>query len=403
MFAAYYRISKATGIHLHINGDGTKTLCVASLHAEKDLLSITARETGIASPEHLKALKQLTAIVALNITGKGVFIRQVGKLANVNESNLSTILPDANIRDFYVQHFQSGASSYVAMIRRIEADKIVKELKAAGYDVLSLSLGPFVIDQTLPQLNIYGENVIFAGHNIHRSENGEWLSYKFVPGSRAPFNIKVENEEVNEEFLLAYAAAFQLVVLGNTGWIKAEATHLDKRLNEQVQLNKFRVRSAIILAATLVLLLVNFLAFSSLNSANNQLAETAGRSLQNGNEIEKLNEAIKQQEQLLKALGWSIDQRKLKDVSRLARLMPAGLTLSSVSIDPPATGGGRQQNQINFIDKTILITGNSASIIPVNEWLARAKAQKWVKDAQLESYLPDNDKENGEFRISINY
>jgi hypothetical protein len=47
------------------------------------------------------------------------------------------------------------------------------------------------------------------------------------------------------------------------------------------------------------------------------------------------------------------------------------------------------------------VTGKSERIIPVNEWIARVKTQKWVKNVQLDSYTFSNELNTGQFTVLL--
>ena len=70
------------------------------------------------------------------------------------------------MEDFYLQNFVSGDSSFVSLIRQKDANQWIDKLNALGFTTLMLSLGPFPVQQILQQLNLYGEEVVFDGHQI---------------------------------------------------------------------------------------------------------------------------------------------------------------------------------------------------------------------------------------------
>jgi hypothetical protein len=49
------------------------------------------------------------------------------------------------------------------------------------------------------------------------------------------------------------------------------------------------------------------------------------------------------------------------------------------------------------------MAGSSARIIEVNEWIARIKTKKWVKNVQLENYNYNNELSTGKFNIIVDY
>jgi hypothetical protein len=184
-----------------------------------------------------------------------VLTKQVDKLEGVNEQNFSSILPNANINDFYVQHFISGEQSFVSIIRKADADKGIAEAENANIIPLSLSLGPFVLDTISPQLNTYSGDIIFNGHTVKRDETGNWLDVSADNLARSEFPFKADAEPLAEEQLLPYAASFQLII--GVGGVIANIESLAYRHEDTLKRRKLKVTGAITLAIFFILLLVN--------------------------------------------------------------------------------------------------------------------------------------------------
>ncbi|AMR33707.1 hypothetical protein A0256_20860 [Mucilaginibacter sp. PAMC 26640] len=403
MLAQYWRINKATGIHLHLASDGKPVVALCSLALDKDKLDFMQKIPLLDDPENFSRSNISPKAAALLITGKGVLIRQVEKLGVIDQSNFSGILTNADINDFYVQNFVSGERSYLAMIRKSEADKWIALFAGKGYDLLQLSLGPFAAEHILSQLNIYDGSYTFSGHMIQRGEDNVWLSYNYAAGTPSPFFIKAEDEPLEETLILAYAAAFQLVLSEQLYSISANSAELESRLRGKLLENKFRVKFALMLGVAFLVLFINFFVFFSLNEANEQLAVQVGRTTQNSTDAENINDAISQKEMLLKELGWGQLTNKTILIDQLAQLLPPEVSWESASIDPPDALALKTQRTVRFTSMRMVVTGKSASIIPVNEWVARAKSRHWVKNIQLDAYLFDNDAQTGKFTVTIDY
>ena len=402
MLARYYRIDKATGIHIHIGNDGSATFAICGLELHKEQLDFKEKAVALTSLKERKD-NPSAANAAVVITGKGILIKQLAKRGHTDKDNFSDVLTNADIDDFYVQDFISGDNSYVAMIRRTEADKWLKIIMEKGYKPLMLCLGPFPVEHIINQLNVYGETFEFNGHSLRRNKDGIWVGYKHAAEAVSPFLIKAENEPLDEKLVLAYAAAFQLLLSGQLLPIRTDAAGLENKLQDTLQEKKFRARFAVLLGGIFLLLMLNFFIFFSLNSSNQELAQKVSRSAQNSSQTENINDAIKQNELLLKDLGWDGVPNKTIFIDQLAQLLPANVSWESVSIDPPDAAALKTQRAMRFTQRHITIAGSSANILPVNEWIARAKLRPWVKNIRMESYLFDNEEGTGKFTVSIDY
>ncbi|OOQ58325.1 hypothetical protein [Mucilaginibacter pedocola] len=393
----YYRLGRATGINLHINNDGSYQIAMCEIALAGGQLAFAHKRSLLESFAELQKHADKKVSVSLNLSGKGILI----KTFNGKAPDFAAILPNAQAGDFYIQHFQSGNAVFVALIRKSEADKLIAEVEAKGYQVLCLSLGPFAVDRILPQLNFYGSPVIFDGHHISLDDNRHWAQYQYKVGEYAPFEIKADSELLNDGLVLPYASAFQL--LFSDGLIQAEApTVTEKHANALFQ-QKLRVQGAVLLAITFFMLLLNFIAFLSLEGQNTALAQQLGRSQQQDLDVSGLNEKIQQQKQLLKQLGWDGKFNKARLIDSVARCVPRDLTVTGIEVQPSAVRPGGAPNAQGILANTIRLSAYSKSVLPVNEWVERLKLQAWAKSVRIENYWFDAQSDLARVVIILTY
>ena len=102
-------------------------------------------------------------------------------------------------------------------------------------------------------------------------------------------------------------------------------------------------------------------------------------------------------------LGWDGGINKSILIDQLASLLPADVSWREVTINPIDATTSRMQKTLQFMDRKIRVIGNAQRIVPVNEWIARAKTQKWVKNIQLDSYTYNSELNTGQFTVLIDY
>ena len=149
--------------------------------------------------------------------------------------------------------------------------------------------------------------------------------------------------------------------------------------------------------------MINFLTLSFLNSSNLNLSQQLSRSAQNTNDLQAINEQVKTKEALVKDLGWDDGLNKSKLMDQMASLLPNDITWREVTFNPVDQATSRVQKSLHFMDSKIRVIGSAQRIIPVNEWLARLKTQKWVKNVQLDSYNYNGELNSGQFIVVIDY
>lgn len=383
--------------------DGSMRINACWVTVEDNQLTIDKKLTGFESLEELKRNLPQKTPVALNLSGKGILQKQTEALSEVNQHNFSKILPNATITDFYVQNFVSGGHSFVSVVRKSDADKWISQLSTTGLIPLQFSIGPFPVHNVIPQLNVYDNGIIFNGHVVEFNEQSNWRTYRYNESEFSSFPLKVESENLDEKLLVPYAAAFNLVMASKVHPIVADVPYLETELDTLIAVKKFKVKGVVILTVFFILLLINFVLFSWLNSANNKLTEQVGQMAQTNINSQGIEDQVKQKEALLNELGWDEGINKSALIDQLADLLPEEITLNKIDVNPVDLAASRIQKSLTFLNRVIKITGNSEKIIPVNEWIARAKTKPWVKNIQLESYTFNSELNTGQFTIIINY
>ena len=403
MFEKYYRINQAVGLNIIIGAGDSCVLDACMLKLEGRLLAIESKVTDMSGLDAIQTHFPAKSALALSFHGKGILHKKVEKMENIDRNNFSKVLPNGNINDFYIQNFVSNDYSFVSLIRKSEADKWIAEISKLGFDVMMASLGPFSVQNIMPQVNIYGDEIIFNGHIIHRDENNAWINYNFDNMALAGYPLKIESEPINEKLLIPYAAAFQLILSSKIDATIADVELLANNLRSKLERKRIKVRSFAILCCFLLLLLVNFGVLTQLNSLNTRLANQLTSSSQNEDEINQLGNKVKSGQKLLDDLGWDGGINKTALIDQAAALLPQQITLHEISINPVDQAANRVRKTITFSKRIMRITGESQNILPVNEWIARLKTKKWLRNIQLESYKYQQEKNTGEFVILINY
>jgi len=403
MLREHYRIGQAAGVSIHLLSGGEVVVHACSVAVKNNKLDIDKKVTELKSLDELKKHFPQKTLISLNLFGKGILQKQVPKLEEISAANFAQILPNADPDDFYIQHFVSGESSFVSVIRKVEADKWLEAIKDMGFIPMVLSLGPFAVQNIVEQLNFYDGDVFFDGHHVKRNAAKEWTAYRYEAELSAEFPLKAGAEVIDERLLLPYAAAFQLALLPDVEPIVAKAEELETQLDAYLSNKKLKVKGFLVLSVFFVLLLINFLTLLWLNSSNAQLSRQITASARNVSDIEGISEQVKTKEALLKTLGWDDGLNKGKLFDHLASLLPGEIRLLEMSVNPLDANSTRAKKSISFFDGSVRVVGSSASILPVNEWMARVKTLKWVKTVQMDSYAFNSELGAGQFTITITY
>ncbi len=396
----YYGIKAAAGLTVQTDREGQVAIALCQVFVNGKTLEIEKKHTGIKSMAELNGKLALGVPIALNLTGKGIIYKRLNNAATISSQNFSTVLPGSNFDDFVVQQFVSGDYSFIAVMRKADAWNVIDQVQKQGFEVLIVSLGPFAAYNILDQLNVYGETVIFDGHQINRNEDLTWADYTYDAESRTSFQLKIEVETIEESLVLPYANAFQLALAGKLEIIKSEMPEMEVKLADVLTTRKLKVHGVVVAIGFFMVLLANFLTLSWLNADNTRLFAQVSQTARTSTDMEGLNNVVREREALLKGLGWDGGINKGKLIGQVAALLPPGVQWTELLVNPIDNAS---RKDLHFVDRSIRISGKSAQIMPVNEWIAMIKTKKWVKGVQLQSYRYDQENNTGLFTIIISY
>ncbi len=401
----YQWLNSCTGVELHILPDGAYDWRVCSVSLAGNSLNIDSKTEVPGDTAAVLKKFPKDKPLALTITGKGVLIRKAPAMEEIGENQLNQVFPNLEADQFYIQNFISGGQSFVSIIRREIIDGLMDVLSAEGLNILLLTIGPFTASHILKQLNTYGQEICFDGHEVQYNKEWEWTEYRYAAGKKSEFPLKIDLESIPEQYLLAYAAAFQLALYPRLAAVSLPVGQAENNLYEFQQKQQFQFRAGCILAVFFVVLLLNFLLFSYYNSANEALLSQVSQSSAGIESLRNTEKEIASNEKLLKELGWSRGVRYAWIADQLGQTVPAGLSLREIAINPLNTvETGRQRREVYDTGK-IKIRGEASDPGAVNNWLYLLKGKSWVKGVNLDSFSPSSSSGDNkqEFSITISY
>jgi len=396
-------ISSCLGLELVISPDGKTVFHGTRIRIEGKSLTFEKKVTDIASLEALRAAFPGEPYTALVISGKGILHKKISGLEVVDAKAMGQILPNASQGDFYIQNFQSGECSYISLMRKSDADTWTARLTASGFKLLSLSFGPFPVQSILNQLNIGPQDCSFAGHQVQRDEKGAWLNWATGIDHHAAFPVKVEAETLDQDLLVAYGSAFQLLYFHKLDPVIAEAPALEAERAELAGNKKLQTWGMLLLFSFFLLLVINFLALSYYSPAVKKLSLVNRNTSEERSQVQARLDQINAHAALLDSVGYNGGLNEAKLIGQLAAGLPAGMNWKALVINPLDEAKARNEKKTGFLDHHIRIQGECGQVGAINGWIENARKLPWVKSIVLGNYAISPESGKGEFIIQVNY
>jgi hypothetical protein len=396
-FRSSSSLDSCTGAEVKMHADGTVELRLLNLSLHKKLININWKKNQASTLDKFNA--NISGPVAITLTGRGILFRKTNRIEELTSAGLQGLFPGLKFSEFYVQNFISGDYSFVALIRKETLNLVLKAFVNRKH-VLVISIGVFLVDHVIPQLNIYNEDLEFDGHSISLKEDQTWIDYKPSTLNESGFVLKVDIETIEEKYLLAYAAAFQLILSQ-----RLEPIQIDV---EEVQLNKidffakllFEKRLTIMILSLFLILLVNFFLFTYYNLEN---ANNTGMASQRSEVFlnqKKVGSEISKKELLVERLGWNNGLSYAFICDQIGLIVPSSVTLTELSVNIPFV---KNVSELESGTKQVKVVGQAPDVYAVNQFIYACKNRKWVKQVKLQKFIADDQQKTQVFSIVIDY
>ncbi|MCJ0743677.1 PilN domain-containing protein [Pedobacter montanisoli] len=387
------------GVELYIQSDHTYSCRYCLLNRKGNEIHIQACKTLEGSLVNVIAALPKAYPIALVLTGKGLLHKNMqltddAPLVQLFQQAFPAIAP----QQFYIQFFKQEAFGLLSIIRKEGVDELLDKLKLAGLKIYTVSLGAIHSVHIWPQLNLYGNSLHYDGHAFELDEKRNFIGYKIDQEARNSFPLKLGQEPITEKSVVAYAAAFQLLLHQKLQMVIADVASVNTAFIKEQFNTKLKQRALWFLMALFGLLLISFASLTHFNQQNEKLLQQVGAQTASADQLVLLKNNVGKNEQLLKELNWNGGYNYGWLLNEIGQSKPRQLTLNEIRINDFKTETEKQ-------DKTpqIKITGVTNNLTAVNNWIFLLKEKKWVKTARLTSYQEDPEKEQYQFNFLITY
>lgn len=387
------------GVELVMMGENHFSCRLCLLSKKKDSLSIVSTKLLEGNLSAVMEAIPTKYPVALNLSGKGIIHKNLQFADRKDENGVfQTAFPSIEHGAFYVQQFNQGQYFTLSIMRRQIIDELLDKLKRAGLKIYKLGFGGLAINHIWSQLNIYDTSIQIDSHSFTLDGNKQVLSYSYGVGDRNEFPIKIGQEVLAEEFIVAYASAFQLMLHDKLDAVVANVTEINQGFSSFLVNEKLKKRGLVFLFTIFGLLLLSFLLFSHYNQQNARLAEQVGAQTANADQVDVLKSNIAKNETLLKQLNWNTGYNYGFILNEIGQSTPRQLQLQELAVNEYRT----EQEKLERLPN-IKITGSTENLTAVNNWIFVLKEKDWVKSVKLLKYQEDQETTSYQFNLLITY
>ena len=299
------------------------------------------------------------------------------KVANTSSEALSivrTAFPTISIRDFYYEVLKNETHSFVSIARKEVVDTVISTYKKAGISVIDFSLGNIVIKNLHPFIS--NETVYSSNAKIDFDEHTLTEIQKEIPPKE---NYKINDLEVSNTAILSLGGIIAY-------YSKNTSSSIYKELKERYgQKRFFDVGLKVGLGFLMLLLLVNFLFFSSYRDQLGKLTGALQLSETYKNQLNSLQSEVTQKKQLVKSVNSASNSKLSKYIDEIGISVPKTILLTKIEYQPK-NGIQKADKKLQFAANKIIIKGASKENEAFTQWISFLEKTPWIQNISINEY-----------------
>jgi hypothetical protein len=399
------QLREATGIEITLLPEDQLLINGVSLRIEKGEVVKRMEFQYLRSYEELVKKISTKTPVAVIIQGKGVLQKKISS-ASAPDKVFEEALPNANPNEFFVEMAQFEHFSWLSIIRKDQLEKIIRQLQAFGFKLLSIGIGPGSIESIAPFINFEKERIV-RGDHFGIAINQQSKIEDIVPASamkhqadpKSEYNIG--NQYVFASSVMAFSAATGLLSNDLAGSAGINNDILSKEREEYIHFSYFVAGRWALMISVFLLLLINFLYYSYYFSKNSELQTSLEAFKMQFENSEKMQAAITSRQAFFNANGWSHSSRVSFFADRIAGLVPSSAVLTSMKINPLYNGFFSDGSGAVFKKDTIQIAGTCDDPTELNRFVNNLRNIDQFMTVSLLNYSYKKESATGTFLMEI--
>ena len=354
-------------------------------HAENNvfqLLQLRKQEKAFVVSKRSQEKDFQKLIVSLNkqphifvvFNSEHILTKKITEIDLEEKALLRLAFPTIKISDFYYETYQAYGNTFVAIARKKYIDTMLLQYQRKGISVIDFSLGNLVVKNlqeivTEKKLLTSNANIYFEAKKI----------------------VDIKKETVQEKiFIINELPVSNSEILPLAGIIAYYTKNVSSRMYQQLKENYtqkriFEMGFKSALGFLLVVLLVNFLIFSSYRDQVNELTGVAEMSEESKIKMEHLQNKVNQKKQLVTRFQTNFRSKRSQYLDELGKTTPATILLSQMNFQP-LKGAQRTDKKLVFDEKKILLKGACKKDDAFSAWIALLEKRDWVASISINDY-----------------
>lgn len=389
--------SKIVGVEIQLLANQEYCIHVVILEKNKNTIQLVEKHNNISSFSTLKEKIKKDIPLCISLSGKGVLHKFLPK--NIPTDNpielIGQALPNAKAEDFFYQILEN--EKVISIIRKNVFEGLHQKLLELNLSILQVSLGGLVIHQLQNIGLLTNIPEAFGKHKITYVDK-KLNSYQFISSAHIA-KYTFGEEKISTELITAYATAFQYFIPLDP--IQADIEYITEEKEELIEKKKFTLIGWSLLLTFLVILVVNFIVFSTYNKENQQFQGRVNVYKHLLVKQDSLQKRFDEKNYFLKKTGWLTPCKTSYYADQLGNSVPKQIRLTQLDIYPKDEKKSQKERKLLFEYGHLIMSGECSKVTRLNPWINKIKKMEWVKEVKEVNYDYDTKKRKGFFTIRI--
>ncbi len=390
--------NKAAGVSLFIKQNDQIVLSIVVVELNDNKVEVVQKEIKQVGEEEILRFIPTNIPIHISIDGKGIINRQINKIDSMkNEEIIHNIFPNASLKEFYLQKFNSQDFIYASLIRKSQANKLINKLIEGGIYPLSLTLGPFEVNTVLEFIHDIPEFVFTSNHKL-RHEKGALNNFSRVEEAIDSIAYDISADEIENEYIWAFSCAINHYK--GRGYIEIEIPLLEHSSKEFKNKKIYQKLGVAILVFFLGILLMNFFVYSSIQETNANLYSVYNQNEAISQDLEDLKNELEIREQMVDNLGLMTPSRFAFYCDQVSYHLPNRIGLNKLEINPLLRNLEEGEEPL-FDYGLIYLSGYTSNSKILNDYIKKLRNLSWVKDINLHDFSQSFELKEANFTLQI--
>ncbi|MCL6220610.1 hypothetical protein [Zunongwangia pacifica] len=330
--------------------------------------------------EAIKSKAKEVSHAHLILVSEQVLIKKVNAVNSTK--NLSTqvnqAFPNLNLEEFYYQILNAGSFSYIAIVRRLYAESIIKYYESLGIAIINLSLGFFCASTILPLIDKKNKAKLHVYPYTLDFNEDQLTGYTYEAYSEAIY-YAIGSDQVQSSELINIGAF--------TKYLEAsENSNLDNLAHKLQQ--AFSQKKILVtgipsgFAILFIILIINTLVFTSYYNKLESIRINQQQELTRLHQSQELKKAIDSLKVQLAQIQPQSGLNPSKITNTIIAHIPEEIKLSRLAYQPLEKQIAPEK-PLNLLSNSVIISGTTREQTAITSLINNLETMKFTQEAIL--------------------